>query len=63
MVGFYQKTSPSRYYIIGQKRIIEIPPTKGQFRYSDHIHNQLKFLRSFPSGKLVRIDIPYCGPT
>lgn len=41
--------------IIGQNRISEIPPIKGQFCYSDHIAYFLKFLRSFGFGKIVAI--------
>jgi hypothetical protein len=31
--------------------------TEGQFHYADHIHNQFKFLRSFPGGKNLEIFI------
>jgi hypothetical protein len=32
--------------------ILEIPPTEGQFRYSDHNRNYLDFLRSFCFAKV-----------
>jgi hypothetical protein len=43
--------------IIGQNWILEIPPTKGQFRYKDHIANFLKFLGSFDFGKLTCLRV------
>ncbi|MBU4356355.1 MAG: hypothetical protein KJ822_13570, partial [Proteobacteria bacterium] len=34
---FDQTTSPSKHNLIGQKIILEIPPTKIQLRYTNHI--------------------------